>query len=191
MLLETLLLSPCFLSVQSTHKDSKTTLRIDKAKLNDDEVLLVFDIDDQSEHKDCALGKKGSEHRSKIRTLLWKAGEEGHSLCDFLVFFAKGNERVFCFVDLKDNRNDVEKAVEQVISTHEAFREKLESSFQGKYKAYAFICSSGGQLPRNSGYLKQLSSKFLNSEHDGASDSFLDFLRGNTKFQKQGQKKRK
>jgi hypothetical protein len=192
MLLETLLLSPCFLSAQSTHKDSKTILRIDKSKLEDDEVLLVFDIDDASEHKDCVLGGKGSPHRKKIRELLWKKGEEGHSLCDFLVFFAKGNERVFCFVDLKDNKDHADKATKQVISTYEAFKAKLgnDCNFNAKYKAYAFICSSSGNLPRNSSYLKDLQTNFEKYEHDGSSDSFLDFLQGKSKsFEKRGKRK--
>lgn len=181
MLLETLLLSPCFLSGKTSHKDSQTTLSVNKNDLSDDETLLFFDIDDQT--NPCC----------KLRELFWQK-QDGHSLCDLLVFYARGNERIFCFVELKDNKSDFSKATKQVISTYEAFKDKLPDSFKEKYIAKAFICSSTGKPPQeHQSYQNSLKTKFgKNYDHDGKTENFLDFLRGeNVKFKKSGQKKKK
>jgi hypothetical protein len=190
MLLETLFLSPCFLSGETTHRDSQTTLSINKKDLENDETLLFFDIDDQTEHH-CDISDENN-HRRKLRELFWQQ-QDGHSLCDLLVFFAKGNERIFCFVELKDNKSDFPKATEQVISTYDAFKKKLATSFQSKYIAKAFICCSRGSLPQEyKNSLAELNKKFSDCVHDGKSENFLDFLRGeNVKFKKSGQKKKK
>jgi len=36
-----------------------------------------------------------------LRQLLWE-DKTGEKICDLIVFDAKGSERVFCFVELKD-----------------------------------------------------------------------------------------
>ena len=176
MLLETLLLSPCFLTGKTNIKDSKTNFPISRNSIKEDETLLFFDIDDKS-NPDC-----------KLREFFW--GEnEGHLLCDLLVFFAKGSKRVFCFVELKDNKSDFPKATDQVISTYKAFKEKRTF----KCTAKAFIYCSAGELPQDyRRYQKNLEATFgNNSEHDGKPENFLNFLRGeNVKFNKRGQKKK-
>lgn len=168
MLLETLLLSPCFLAGKTYCEENKTRLSIDKKLLQEDEALLVFHIDDQS-NKSC-----------KLRQLFW-GNQEGHQLCDYIVFFAKSDQRIFCFVELKDNKKDLVKATEQVISTYEKFREKIDSRF--KFIAKAFICSSGGSLPQEHKSCQlELNKKFqANFEEDGSSVEFLKFLRGESK----------
>lgn len=175
MLLETLLLSPCFLTGKTSHRDSKTTLCVNKNDIKDDETLLFFDIDDQTNHH----GEKKDEksHRNKIRELFWRK-QEGHSLCDLLVFFAKGNERIFCFVELKDNKKDLVTAKNQLISTYDAVRKNIDAKF--KFSAKAFICSSGGSLPKEHRSCQdELNRKFKGGfEENGKSADFIGFLRG-------------
>jgi len=176
MLLETLLLSPCFLSGKTSHTDSKTTLSVNRNELKGDEILLFFHIDDQS-NPDC-----------KVREQFWQQ-QDGHSLCDLLVFYAKGDERIFCFVELKDNKKDLPKATEQVLSTYQAFKAKLAVQFSSKYTAKAFICCSTGDLPQErQRYQDKLNKMF--GEHykaDGKSTEFLKFLRGEASgFKKSG-----
>lgn len=183
MLLETLLLSPCFLAGKTSHKDSQTTLGINKQDIANDETLLFFHIDDQS-NPDC-----------KIRDIFWQQ-QEGNSLCDLLVFYAKGDKsRIFCFVELKDNKKDFPKATEQVISTYKAFKGKLASQFQNRYSVKAFVCCSTGSFPQEfKRYQDSLSSQFgpNNWRNDDKSDSFLAFLRGEAaaKFQKKDKRRR-
>ena len=191
MLLETLLLSPCFLSGKTSHKDSQTTLSVNKNDLSDDETLLFFDIDDQTEHH-CDINDENN-HRRKLREFFWQQ-QDGHSLCDLLVFYAKGNERIFCFVELKDNKSDFPKATKQVISTYEAFKGELAIEFRAKYIAKAFICCSRGSLPQEyRTHQDNLKAKFGNNfESDGKSGNFLNFLRGeSSKFQAKGNRRKK
>ncbi len=179
MLLETLLLSTCFISGKTSHKDSNTTISVNKNDLQNDETLLFFHIDDQT--NPCC----------KIREVFW-GKEDGHSLCDLLVFYAKDDKRVFCFVELKDNKKDFGKATEQVISTYLAFKETLIPQFKTKYTAKAFICCSNGSLPQEHGkYQEMLKREFNNNfEHDGESKDFLNFLRGKLeKIEKKGKRK--
>ncbi len=173
MLLETLLLSPCFLTGKTNLKDSKTNLSISRNDIKEDETLLFFDIDDKT--NPCC----------KLRELFW-GKSEGHRLCDLLVFFGKGDERIFCFVELKDNKSASSDASDQVISTYKAFKEKLAIKFTTK----AFFCCSAGELPReHQRYQKELKATFgKNFRLDGNSENFLDFLRGeDVKFNKRGQ----
>ncbi|MEK8016456.1 MAG: hypothetical protein VSS75_006270 [Candidatus Parabeggiatoa sp.] len=108
LILETLLLTPCLLPSKTRFDESKAL------KPQADETILFFFIDDQS-NTDC-----------KLCQLLWgdKAGE---NLCDLIVFYAKGNERVFCFVELKDNleEEDLNQAIKQVTNTYTHFRRHL------------------------------------------------------------------
>lgn len=190
MLLETLLLSPCFLTGKNSHKDSRTTLSVCRNDLENDETLLFFDIDDQTDHH-CDISDENN-HRRKLRELFWQQ-QDGHSFCDLLVFFAKGNKRIFCFVELKDNKSDFPKATDQIISTYDAFKKELETKFQNKYTAKAFICCSNGSLPQeHRKYQNNLKDKFDNNfEHDGKSENFLNFLRGKaTGFQSKGKRKK-
>lgn len=190
MLLETLLLSPCFLLGRTTHKDSRTTLSVEKTQLLDHEVLLFFDIDDQTNHV-CHLSDSNN-HRSKLRKLFW-GNQVGHPLCDLLVFYSDGTQRVFCFVELKDNKSDLPKATEQVISTYDAFKGKLAPQFLNTYTPKAFICCARGSLPQeHKSCQDQLNTKFKgNFQEDGNSGDLLKFLRGelNSSVNK-GRKKR-
>lgn len=172
MLLETLLMSPCFLSGKTSFTDEKTTLTVLRQDIKGDETLLFFNIDNQS---------------CKLREFFWNA-EKGHPLCDLLVFFAKGDERIFCFVELKGNREELPQATKQVISTCEVFKKKFPVQFSAK----SFICYFEGELPReHQRYQKNLKAVFgSNFELDGKSENFLNFLRGeNGKYKKRGQKK--
>ncbi len=189
MLLETLLLSPCFLSGKTSHKDSQTKIYIHRSLLADDEVLLFFDIDDQTDHY-CDI-RDGNSHRRKLRELFWEK-REGHRLCDFLVFYAKGSKRVFCFVELKDDKSAFLDAKDQVISTCSAFKDKLANEFKKNYIVEAFICFSKGTLPKEYKVaLDELNKMFIAYEHDGKPENFLNFLRGeDVKFNKRGQKKK-
>jgi hypothetical protein len=180
MLLETLLLSPCFLSGKTSHKDSKTTISVNRNDLENDETLLFFHIDDQS--NPCC----------NLRNIFWQK-QDGHSLCDLLVFYAKDNKRIFCFVELKDDKSDFPKATKQIISTYDAFKTQLAIQFQNKYIAKAFICCAKGSLPQEQKtYQDNLNAKFGNNyEHDGKSEDFLNFLRGKSiKFQSKGKRKK-
>ncbi len=51
--------------------------------------------------------------------------QEGENICDLIVFYAKGEERVLCFVELKDNIADLGKATEQVTNTCETLRREF------------------------------------------------------------------
>ncbi|MFI3156641.1 MAG: hypothetical protein QX199_10830 [Methylococcaceae bacterium] len=168
MLLETLLLSPCFLTGKTSHTDSKTTLTVNKGHIENDETVLFFHIDDQS-NKCCKFRKS------------FLPKHDGCSLCDLLVFYAKGDKRVFCFVELKDNKKDLVKAKDQLISTYDAFKAHIAPQF--KFDTKAFICSSGGSLPHeNKSCQNELNKKFSGwFEVDGESDEFLEFLRGKLK----------
>jgi hypothetical protein len=180
MLLETLLLSPCFLSGKASIKDSKTTLSVNKRELTEDETLLFFQIDDKS------------NPYCKLRELFWKT-QEGHQLCDLLVFYAKSDSRVFCFVELKDNKKDFPTATKQIISTYHAFKDKLPADFKSKFTTKAFIKCSDGSYPNEyENSLDQLNKeRFADYEPNGERIDFLKFLRGETtKFQKKGQKRK-
>jgi hypothetical protein len=178
LLLETLLLTPCLLAGKTRFDESKASVWI---KPQADETILFFSIDDQS-NTDC-----------RLRQLLWgdKAGE---NICDLIVFYAKGNERVFCFVELKDNleEEDLTQAIKQVTNTYTHFRRHLRLNY--RYTAKTFISSPKSSIPKPhlkyQSMLLKVFKEASNIEYNGKADEFGDFLRG-VRYSDKGKRKRK
>lgn len=159
--LEFLLLSPCLKPGTTSFTENNTTVTINPKH---DETVLLFSIDDKT-NKSC-----------KLRQFLWE-NREGESLCDLIVFYACGEKRILCFVELKDNIGDLGKATGQVINTYNAVKRKLKT----KYSAKTFIAVHHGSAPqKHQEYQKKLKDIFGhgNYEHDGKGDELDKFLRG-------------
>ncbi len=162
LLLETLLLESCLLTGKTRFKENQALVSV---KPEEDETILFFSIDDQSNPK------------CKLRQLLW-GKQKGQSLCDLIVFYAKEDERIFCFVELKDNIKDIGHATEQVKNTYERFRQYLSPKYC--YTAKTFIFASGGSVPKNLKTYQTTLNKVFKG-HFAISknkDKFGDFLRG-------------
>jgi len=165
-LLETLLLTPCLLTGETRCEESKASIW---AKPQTAETMLFFHIDDQS-NPDCHL-----------RQYLY-GNRTGENICDCIVFYAKGNERVFCFVELKDNIKDLGKATKQLINTYNHFKQCLRL----KYISKACIVAAGGSsLQEHQKYKQDLlrvfckdNVKFIQRKSLENQDEFGDFLRG-------------
>ncbi|RKZ54722.1 MAG: hypothetical protein DRR08_26190 [Candidatus Parabeggiatoa sp. nov. 2] len=180
LLLETLLLTPCLLPSKTRFDESNASVWI---KPQADETILFFSIDDQS-NSECQL-----------RQLLW-GNKAGENICDLIVFYAKGNERVFCFVELKDNlqEEDLNQAIKQVTNTYTHFKRHLRLNH--RYTAKAFI-SSPKSSKRHQKYQQALLNVFKepsNIECNGRAEDFGDFLRGVSplnKGKRKGKKRKK
>jgi len=96
----TLLLSCCLLPGKTSHIENGVNVSLQPAS---GETVLFFHIDEQS-NPNC-----------KFRQLLG-LNQEGMKICDLIVFYAKENERIICFVELKGG--DIKTAKEQVINTY-------------------------------------------------------------------------
>ncbi len=156
------LLLTCLQSTQTVLADSKTKVLLKGIKT--DETVLVFESDNQS------------NPRCKLRKFLWD-NQQGQGLCDFIVFYANDEQRVICFVELKDNIGDLKKAVNQVVNTYDAFRQHLTLPYTPK----AFIVGQSGSVPQEHNESQgELLAKFgkNNYHHDGGHSDFLEFLRG-------------
>ena len=78
---------------------------------------------------------------------------DGH-ICDGLVFYHRGNEKICCFVELKGNKLDT--AVKQIINTYERLKQEIKVSLGRmdcqllltKISWKACICL-GGNVPSN------------------------------------------
>jgi hypothetical protein len=175
LILETLLLTPCLLTGKTSFKESKASITVQPQA---DETILFFSIDDNS-NPDC-----------RLRQRLWgnRAGEE---LCDLIVFYARGSERVLCFVELKDNIKDLDHATAQVTNTYTHFKQHLRLS--NYYTAKTFISAFAGSLPQeHQKYHKKLLTVFKgenNVEYNGKPDELGDFLRG-VKRKRKGKRRR-
>jgi len=178
LLLETLLLTPCLLPGKTRFDESNASVWV---KPQVDETILFFSIDDQS-NTDC-----------KLRQLLW-GDKEGENLCDLIVFYARGNEQVFCFVELKDNlaEEDLSQAVKQVTNTYMHFKQHLRLNH--RYTAKTFISApKGPRSKRHQKYQAALLKVFKepnNIEYSGNADEFGDFLRG-IRVSDKGKRKKK
>jgi hypothetical protein len=95
--LELLLFTHCCLDAGKTSfTENGATVRV---LPESSETILFFPIDK------CNLGSH-----------LWK-GQEGKSICDLIVYYAKEDRRVLCFVELKKSRQELDDhAVMQVVS---------------------------------------------------------------------------
>jgi hypothetical protein len=174
--LEFLLLSPCLMPGMTSFTDIKTTVTINP---KNDETILLFSIDDKT-NKSC-----------KLRDFLW-GNKEGEKLCDLIIFYACGEKRILCFVELKGNIGELSDATRQVINTYRAVREKLSSN----YTAKAFITAHHGSAPQeHQRYQRELQNAFGkgNHEYNGKGDELDKFLRGesDTKVGKGKHKKNK
>ncbi|OAD23618.1 hypothetical protein THIOM_000544 [Candidatus Thiomargarita nelsonii] len=176
LLLETLLLTPCLLPGNRSFKESKASITVQPQH---DETILFFSIDDNS-NPDC-----------RLRQRLWgkRAGEE---LCDLIVFYARGSERVLCFVELKDNIKDLGHATAQVTNTYTHFKQHLR--LNNYYTAKTFISAFAGSLPQeHQKYHRKLLTVFKgenNVESNGKPDELGDFLRGVKRKRKGKRRKR-
>jgi hypothetical protein len=180
LLLETLLLTPCLLTGETRLDESQASVWATPQK---GETILFFQVDDQS-NPDCCLRQK-----------LW-GNKQGEQLCDLIVLYAKGEKRVFCFVELKDNIKDFGKATKQVTNTYEYFKRHLKF----KYIAKACIVAAGGSpLQEHEKYHAQLLKIFkqanniaiLQGKNTKNTDNFGDFLRGTQKKPSGKRKKNK
>jgi len=153
-LLETLLLTPCLLTGETHCDESKASVWV---KPQPGETIL-------------------------LRQKLYR-NQEGESICDLLVFYAKENERVFCFVELKDNLKDLGKATKQVINTYKHFKQHFRLK---KYIPKACIVAAGGSsLQEHQKYQQDLLKEFcknnvtiIQKKNLKNQDEFGDFLRG-------------
>lgn len=160
-LFEILLLSDCLLPGKTSFKESNASVNVPPTG---DETIILFNIDDQS------------NPQCKLRQFLW-GKKTGEKMCDLIVFYAKGADRIICFVELKDNIDDLGTATDQVINTYSQLKTYLNS----KYTAKAFISAPKGSPPQeHQEYQNKLSKAFgqSNFKHNGAGDSLGDFLRG-------------
>jgi len=181
LLLETLLLTRCLLTGETRLDESQATVWVTPQK---GETILFFHVDDQS-NPSCSLRQK-----------LW-GNKIGEPLCDLIVFYAKGDERVFCFVELKDNLKDVGKATEQLINTYQ----HVKQHFKSKYTAKACIVAAGGSpLQEHHKYHDKLLKIFKQPNNiiilqgknvTSKEDRFGDFLRGIQKKPNKGKRTNK
>lgn len=159
---EILLLSSCLLPGQTSFKESKASVKVEPQA---GETILFFNTDNQT-NPEC-----------KLRQFLWGA-EKGQKICDLIVFYAKGSDRIICFVELKDNIGDLGHATEQVINTYNALKIHLKKP----YTAKAFISALAGSLPyEHSEYQKKLVKVFGQNNfefNDRSNDALGNFLRG-------------
>jgi len=171
LLLETLLLTPCLLSGKTRFDENKASIWI---KPEEDETILFFSIDDQSNPK------------CKLRQLFWRE-KTCEKMCDLIVFYAKGNEHIFCFVELKDTlaEEDLNQAIKQVTNTYTHFKQHLKLNH--RYIAKTFISAPKSSLPKRYHQYQQALLKIFkeeNIEYNGKADEFGDFLRGITRTDK-------
>ncbi len=103
---ERLLFTSCLLPGRTSFKESQASVEISPQP---GETILFFCIDEQSKGDSGCSG-------CGLRKDLWDT-QQGEPTCDLLVFYAKADRRVLCFVELKDNRSDTGHATDQVINT--------------------------------------------------------------------------
>jgi len=123
MLLERLLFTSCLLPGITRFQENETCVEITPEC---GETILFFCIDEKSKgHSNCK--------NCGLRNMLW-GREERQRICDLLVFYAKDDRRVLCFVELKDNKDDLDDAVEQVTNTYDEI--KLHLKINTKLKLF-------------------------------------------------------
>jgi hypothetical protein len=169
----TLLLSCCLLPGKTSHKEDGVEVSLQPAS---GETVLFFHIDEQS-NPNC-----------KFRQLLG-LNQEGMKICDLIVFYAKENERIICFVELKGG--DIKTAKEQVINTYTYFSKALKQSDPSlTFTAKIYILSKSSAPQELDKYKKELKDKFDEGNYDISKNSDLgDFLRG-AKYQPKGKRKK-
>jgi hypothetical protein len=120
MVLESLLLT-CLVT-ESHFSESGVRVALEKEAK---EVVLFFKIDEKS--------NQNSTFRADLNI---KANE---NICDGLVFLAKDQRKIFCFVEMKGG--DIRHAAEQIASTYHHVTSSLTTMTQGKrcYPQYKSI----------------------------------------------------
>ena len=105
-----------------------------------DEPILFFVTDDQS--------NSVSTLRSDLKM--------GGAVCDLVIFYAQGNKKTLCLVELKGS--DLEQAVEQIINTYQHLKRTLKQPHRRLigWKAYIQI---SGSIPKE---LKELQKSLHN-----------------------------
>lgn len=181
MILERLLFTSCLLPGKTKFRENKTSVEIHPEP---GETILFFCIDNNS---------KGDSNckNCRIRSDLWK-NQEGQRICDLLVFYAKDSRRVLCFVELKDNKSDLDGATEKVINTYKAFKPHLRLT--NEYSVQAFLIAHHGSAPeQHRKNQNKLQKEFRDDNYiyDGKPAEFADFLRGMTKKKKQRRKNKR
>lgn len=164
---ERLLFTSCLLPGETRFKENNTFVNIDTQP---DETILFFCIDSNSTgHPNC--GNCG------LRNDLW-GNQPNQRICDLLVFYAKGDRRVLCFVELKDNKSDLGDATEQVINTYSALKTRLKLT--NHYTIQAFLIGHHGSAPvRHNLHQNDLQKVFHgNYVYNGEATDFAEFLRG-------------
>ncbi|WP_156093086.1 hypothetical protein [Planktothrix serta] len=104
------------------------------------------------------------------------------AICDSLVFYAKNQERIICFVELKRS-GDLSRATEQVINTYNHFNtflQKTGENFNFTFTPKAFLKLEGSVPQEYQRYKDRLRKTFGedNYDHNGKSTDFGNFLRG-------------
>ncbi|MBN2285878.1 MAG: hypothetical protein JXI43_05480 [Tissierellales bacterium] len=167
---ERLLFTSCLLPGLTRFKESKIGVSI---QAQQDESILFFCIDSNSTgHTNC--GNCG------LRNDFW-GNQQGQRICDLVVFYAKEERRVLCFVELKDNKSELNDAVEQVINTYRAFKPHLKLS--SHYTIQAFLIGHHGAAPqRHTQAQNALTREFEegNFIYNARDIDFANFLRGAT-----------
>lgn len=173
MPLNNLLLSSCLLPGKTSYTENGVEINI---KPSSGETILFFCIDNKS-NPNCNL-----------RQLLG-LDREGMKICDLIVFYAKENTRIICFVELKGR--DIETATQQVINTYTYFIKLLKQSRKSlNFIAKVYIKSNGSAPQEIEKYKQQLKEQFGDGNYDISKNSDLgDFLRG-VEYQPKGKRKK-
>ncbi|MBD2387403.1 hypothetical protein [Cylindrospermum sp. FACHB-282] len=169
----TLLLSCCLLPGRTSHREDGVEISLQPAS---GETVLFFNIDDQS-NPNC-----------KFRQLLG-LDQEGSKICDLIVFYVKGSERIICFVELKGG--DIKKAKDQVIETYTSFNQFLRVSNSSlRFTAKTYIVFNGSVPREVDTYKEELKYKFGEGNYAISRNSdFGAFVRGE-KYQPKGKRKK-
>ncbi|MFN6517328.1 MAG: hypothetical protein RMY29_022880 [Nostoc sp. CreGUA01] len=173
MPLNTLLLSSCLLPGKTSYTQNGIEINI---KPSSGETILFFCIDNQS-NPNCNLRQVLGLDR------------EGMKICDLIVFYAKEETRIICFIELKGG--DIKTATQQVITTFTYFRKLLkQSGISINFIPKAYIKSNSSAPQEIDKYKQQLKEQFGDGNYDISKNSDLgDFLRG-VEYQPKGKRKK-
>ncbi len=170
----TLLLTGCLLTGKTSFKENGVEIKVIPQS---GETILFFSIDEQS-NPSC-----------KLRQVL-NIDQQNMKICDLIVFYGKGNDRVICFVELKGG--DLQRAVEQIRNTYNSFRKILLSrcSHCNGFIPKAYIKTNSSAPQEIKEYQKQLCTTFGKSNYDISKNSDLgNFIRG-VAYQAKGKRTR-
>lgn len=170
-----LLLSGCLLPGKNTYEEKEVKIKVDA---DTDETILLFCVDEKS-NPSCKLRQKLGLDRA------------GMKICDLIIFYAKDNKRIICFVELKSG-SDLKTAKEQVINTYTYFRDSLqESNSPNQFTAKAYIKMDGALPQESEQYKQELFKTFGKNNYDiNHEEDISQFLRGIISLP-QGKKKKK